>query len=400
MKKVIGIFIILLSLIIIPGKVSAASNAKTLRELRAELASWKQKQSENLNKQKSTKNQISNAESSVSNKQNEIKRNQQTIADSIKESEQLTQDIEKGKKELSELMKTYQVANGDNVYLEYIFKANSYEDLIYRYAVMEQIMDYQDKKIEEYKNKIEENTKLKSDLEAREVTLNQQISDLSNQIQELDDLLDDYFDLSLDIKDEIKSTQELIDYYKDIGCGEDEDLNTCVSLKGDTGFLKPLSYGVTTSLFGYRTHPVTGKTNTFHTGIDIGGNKEGTPVYSVANGTVTKIIKKSSCGGNQVYIVHNIKGKKYTTAYLHLLVINVTLGQQVNSNTVVGTVGGGRGTASWDGCSTGAHLHFGVGTGWYGISYASYATWKANLLDPKEVFNFPGKGGYFYSRKV
>ena len=89
---------------------------------------------------------------------------------------------------------------------------------------------------------------------------------------------------------------------------------------------------------------------------------------------VGKIIRKASCGGNQVYVFHTINGKQVTSMYMHLLTINVNLGDQVTSNTVVGTVGGGRNTASWENCSTGAHLHFTLANGWYGKTYIYYST--------------------------
>ena len=66
-----------------------------------------------------------------------------------------------------------------------------------------------------------------------------------------------------------------------------------------------------------------------------------------------------------------------------MLTVNVKTGQTVTSNTVVGTVGGGRGTSSWDKCSTGPHLHFAVAYGWYGgtgsNSYSSYSTYLAKM---------------------
>ena len=398
MKKVV--IVICAALLLVTGTSTyAASKARTLRELRAELASWKKEQANNESKKNATKNEISSAKASVSSKQTEISNNQQKIAASLAESEQLEKDIADGKVELEKIVKNYQVSKGDNVYLDYIFKATSYEDLIYRYAVMEQLMDYQKNKIDEWKGKIESNTQLKIDLENREVELNNQIDSLANDIKSLNNKLSDYLDVTMDIKDEISSTQELINYYEKIGCKEDEDLEKCVSVKGDTGFLRPLNRGVTTSYFGYRTHPVTGVKNKFHSGIDIGGNKEGTNVYSVANGMVSKIVRKASCGGNQVYIQHLINGKQYTSCYMHLLTIKVNVGDKVTNQTVVGTVGGGSGTP-WDSCSTGAHLHFGLGTGWYGTTYTSYSKWVANLVDPKSYLKFPDLKKYFYTRTL
>jgi murein DD-endopeptidase MepM/ murein hydrolase activator NlpD len=201
----------------------------------------------------------------------------------------------------------------------------------------------------------------------------------------------------MDTQDEINSTQELINYYVNLGCGENEDLDACVSVKGDTKFQKPLVRGTITSYYGYRIDPIRGYTK-FHSGVDIGGNREGTNVYSAANGMVGKIIRRASCGGNQVYVYHTISGKKYTTMYMHLLTINVSIGDKVTANTVVGTVGGGSGTSGWETCSTGAHLHFTIANGWYGKTYLSYSTFLASTVDPKEILNLPSKYTYWYSR--
>lgn len=401
-RSFILLFVVLLSVSLCVN-VNAATNAKTLRELRTELNALKKQQSTNKQKQNQTKQEIKNAQNSVANKRDEIATNQQRVIDATNESIALEAEIATGKEELEKVITSYQLAMGDNVYLEYIFEATSYEDLVYRYAVMEQIMNYQEDKITEWNNKIEYNTQLKIDLEQKEVELNNQIDSLAKELENLDEELESYSEGERKIEDDIADVQELIKYYERIGCEEDEDLNKCAEVKGDTGFLKPLTKGNITSLFGYRTHPVTGKKNTFHKGIDIGGNKEGTNIYSVANGMVAKIVKKPTngkkvCGGQQVYIYHTVNGKLYTTAYLHLLTINVTVGQQVTSNTVIGTVGGGAKTSSWESCSTGPHLHFGMATGWYGRTYYKYSEWEANLLDPQKVMGLPKKGVSWYTR--
>ena len=399
MKKSIRIILIIIFAIIISiptYNVYAASDAQTLAELRRDLAAYKAKKSENTKKQNATKAEINSAKNSVSNKQVEIAANQKKVNDAIQESEQLEKEIANGKKELAELVQNYQIASGDNIYLEYIFKATSFEDLVYRYAVMEQIMNYQEGLISTWKDKIEYNEQLKVDLEAREVTLNQQIKDLAKEIDNLNDELEDYFDISLSVEQDIKSTQELITTYEKMGCKENQNLQECIGELGDTRLIRPLNKGVITSLWGYRVHPTTGKANTFHNGIDIGGNSVGTSVYSAANGMVGKIIYKASCGGNQVYIYHNINGKKYTTVYMHLNSINVKLGQIVKNSSVIGTVGGQKGTG--DTCTTGPHLHFGTGSGWYGSDYTSSSTWKAKSINPATLVSFPAKNKYFYSR--
>ena len=141
--------------------VSAASSARTLAELRQELNDLKNKKTQNENAQEATENEISSAKSDVSSKQDEILENQQRVIDATNESEQLEVEISEGKDQLEDLLVAYQIASGENIYLEYIFDAASYEDLIYRYAVMEQLMDYQDEKLTEWKDKIEYNNQLK-----------------------------------------------------------------------------------------------------------------------------------------------------------------------------------------------------------------------------------------------
>jgi murein DD-endopeptidase MepM/ murein hydrolase activator NlpD len=294
-------------------------------------------------------------------------------------------------------MNSYEIASGDNVYLDYIFNAKSYADLVYRYSLVQQIVKYNDEQIDSWSSKIEYNNQLQKDLAAKEIELNQKISQLNVDIDSLGDKLSEYTDIVMDAQDEIDSTQELINYYVSLGCGENEDLDACVSIKGDTKFRKPLVKGTITSYYGYRIHPIYGYTK-FHSGIDIGGNKEGTPIYASANGMVGKIIRRASCGGNQVYVYHTINGKQYTTLYMHLLSINVSIGDKVTSQSVVGTVGGGYGTSSYEQCSTGAHLHFTIATGWYGKTYVSYSTFLANTVDPKNILGLPSMYTYWYSR--
>lgn len=367
--------------------------AKTLNDLKNELATLKKKKTDNQNNKNQTKNQISSAKNNVTNKQGEIETNQQKVEDAIKESEKLEVDIEEGKEKLANLMKAYQKANGDNVYLEYIFKATSYEDLIYRYAVMEQIMNYQDEQIASWKDKIEYNTQLKKDLAKREIQLNQQIDSLSKDIESLGNKLDELDDMTQDINAEIDSVQKSITFYQSIGCKDKDDLDRCMQVYSDKNFRRPLTKGRITSEFGYRTHPVTGKKNKFHSGTDIGGNPEGTPVYSIANGTVSKLTIKSNCGGNMVYIQHMVNGKKYTSTYMHLLTINVKIGTKVDSNTVIGTVGGGKSTSSkygkYDTCTTGAHLHLSLATGWYEKDYTSYSSWRSRLINSRKYIDLP-----------
>lgn len=402
MRKVV-IVLISVCLLFSCLESNAATKANTIKELRNELSALKQKKQNNQAQKDKTQGQINSNKNSIYNAETEISNNQIKIENAKIEIENLNVEISNTEESIKNLVNAYQKANGENAYLEYVFSAKTYAEIVYRYAVVEQILKYNEEQITAWEEKIEQNNQLQVDLAKREVELENQINSLSKEIDSLGEKLNEITEITMDINDEIKSTQELINYYVNLGCGEEQDLDSCVKIKGDTGFSKPVTKGTITSYYGYRTHPVTGQKNKFHSGIDISGpNISGANVYSIANGMVGKIIRQASCGGNSIYIYHTINGKKYTSQYTHLLSMNVKVGDQVTSNTVIGTVGGGKNTMSYDKCTTGAHLHFGIANGWYGGSgngsYSSYSTYLTKLLNPKDVLGLPNKGTYWKSR--
>jgi murein DD-endopeptidase MepM/ murein hydrolase activator NlpD len=119
-------------------------------------------------------------------------------------------------------------------------------------------------------------------------------------------------------------------------------------------FLKsPLKFAPITSRFGGRFHPIINQFGQ-HNGVDY-GTPQGTPVWAVADGSVTKAGWDSG-GGNMVCVKHVMS---FETCYLHLSKINVHVGERVAQKHVVGESGN-------TGLSTGPHLHFGMkrGGGW------------------------------------
>ena len=94
--------------------------------------------------------------------------------------------------------------------------------------------------------------------------------------------------------------------------------------------------------------PFGNRSRGFHSGIDIQA-KTGDPVYSAGAGTV--ISASNFAGyGNQVTIDH---GDGLTTMYAHLSQINVSVGQSLGVQELVGLAG-------TTGRTTGPHLHFEV----------------------------------------
>lgn len=396
MKKII---VLLLTIILFIPNVFA-TNARTLGELKSELAALKTKKANQEYEKKRTNNEIESARNNIYSSQKEITQNREKIENARKEIAELNKDIASTKESIKKLINSYELLQGDNIYLEYIFEAESYADLVYRYEVVNQILGYNNSQIESWESKVTYNEQLQVDLAKQEEELNKKIASLEISIDSLGTDLEKISDITMDIQEQIDGINSLIKYYEGLGCKDNQDLNECVSVKGDTMFRKPLIKGTITSYFGYRIDPIRGSYR-FHSGTDIGGNAEGTNVYATANGVVGMIIDNTSkkiCGGRQVYIYHTINGQKYTSGYMHLLDISVKVGDKVTSETVIGHVGGGRKTQSWESCSTGAHLHFMLGYGWYGSTYSSYSTWISNLFDAKKTLNLPNKYTYWYSR--
>ncbi|SET32706.1 peptidoglycan DD-metalloendopeptidase family protein [Stigmatella erecta] len=118
-------------------------------------------------------------------------------------------------------------------------------------------------------------------------------------------------------------------------------------------FLKsPLKYAHVTSGFGSRFHPVL-KYLKNHNGVDY-GTPIGTPVWAVADGTVTTAAH-TGAGGNTVCVRHT---NGFETCYLHLSKFGagVRAGSRVSQKQVIAYSGN-------TGRSTGPHLHFALKRG-------------------------------------
>ncbi len=113
-------------------------------------------------------------------------------------------------------------------------------------------------------------------------------------------------------------------------------------------FLKsPLKFAHVTSRFGMRFHPVLEYLKA-HQGVDYAA-AVGTPVWSVADGTVT-VAGNTGAGGNTVCVRHR---NGFETCYLHLSSYGagVRSGSRIAQKQIIGYSGN-------TGRTTGPHLHF------------------------------------------
>lgn len=405
MKKVVIILITCFSFLIVTPEVEAKN---TLRDLRKELQNLINQKAANEAAQAKTKDQIAQENTNIANANAAVEQAKNDIEIAKEKINETNENITKVKEESEKLLVFYQIINGDSAFMDYMAGASSMTDLMMRSEAISQVLNYNRTKLTELEDLIVQNEDLQVDLKKKENDLKDKIVTYEQSITKLEGDLTSLVEVVPEMDDQIKMQRELINFYAEIGCKEDEDIDICLANyygSGDTAnWMKPTQRGYISSGFGYRSFLLNGRPySDYHPAVDVAGNAMGTPIYSVANGYVAAVINRASCGGNQVYLHVRVKGVKYTITYAHMLSINVKVGDKVTQQTQVGTVGGGGSTlrvnGGWDTCSTGAHLHFGVTQGYYLSScpdcYSNYNTYIAKSIVPPMM---PAYGQWFYSR--
>lgn len=384
MMKKVFVFVLILTLLVSPLLPMYEVKAKTLRDYYAEYEALESKKNESAAQKAEREAKIREFSQNIETSRQNITNAQQGIKETKDKINELNLEIENKKKEIENLLKFKQISSGDNIYLEYVFGASDFTDFIYRSAIVEQLSRYNDELIDEMNRLIEENKALAIELEKKIEEEKSAIASFESMLATLHIEIDDLSEMQKDVDAEMKALEEEINYLEEHGCSLDEDISDCIDMPYASGFIRPLVYGSVTSSYGWRFHPTLGYER-LHAGIDL-GVWEGSKVYAAAAGIVSSIVEYSSCGGNIVRIQHLIGGERYTTVYMHLLSINVSLGDVVTSNSVIG-YSGGYTTSSYyggyDGCTTGGHLHFEIH---YGYDYSNDSS-----TDPTNFIYFPSE---------
>jgi len=387
MKKMFPLFIILLLLF------PLTTEAKTLGDLKKELQKLEEEQNKVYQDKNMTQQEINQTYSDINSINEQITKIDEERKQIAVEIEELNASIEEKDQEMKDIINFLQVSNGESAYLEYAFGAQDFTDFIYRVAVSEQLTEYNNNLITEYNNLIERNNKKREELNAKEIELEKAQEQSKKKLSELGSKLNEINDLTLSLAEEIKLQKEAIDLYQNqLGCKDNEDIETCGRnyLPPGTSFYRPVVSGYITSNFGNRCYMLNGNwTCDFHSGVDMSSSSYTPPIYAAASGLVA-LVYRNNCGGNQVYIHHNINGVTYTTHYAHLLSVNVKQGDVVSTNTIVGYMGGIPSITPWDECSTGQHLHFAIAKGLHPSSNTNWwSAYIASQLNPRNYVNFP-----------
>lgn len=254
--------------------------------------------------------------------------------------------------------------DGDISYLEILFEADNFADLLSAMDSMTDIMDY-DEWVVEQLDKAQEVTwdakveleNAKADAEAAKLEQEAKQAQLEAERAEADALMSEIMDNMYERQVEYAA----LEAREDEAAAEidrlieelEEERRRLAAQQGAhvaaTGsYIWPSASSVyVTSLFGNRLHPVYGYYR-MHYGIDIGASY-GTDIYAADGGYVTTSTYSSGYG-NYVMIDH---GDGRYTLYAHMTTRYVSEGDIVLQGDVIGIVGS-------TGVSTGPHIHFEV----------------------------------------
>ena len=287
----------------------------------------------------------------------EVKGQLDSVEDKISDNTELLQkteaDLKVKNKKLQQRVRDIYI-NGQISYVDVLFGAKDFADLMTRMDVLKRIIkhDYDlIMKVKEEKTTVE-NTRaqLEKDKAEAEVLVTDaqakkaKVEDKESEQQVLLDQAIYDRDTSERMYEEIMAaSQEVANM---IRRSQMSSAGYSGAPAGAGGMIWPIS-GPITSEFGWRTHPIFG-TARFHSGLDIGGDY-GMPIYAAASGTVIYAGWISGYG-NAVIIDH---GGGVTTLYGHNDSLNVSEGENVAQGQVIAMCGS-------TGNSTGPHCHFEV----------------------------------------
>ena len=352
------------------------ADGKTLQDYKNEVAAVEAKANRNKRISQETQNKINAKRNAIVSANNTIETNEKKVEESKEKVVQSEEEIKVKTEQLKTTITNYQYAgtSSESVYLDYIFDSESISEMIQRQAVIEQITNYTQEQLKSLEKLIIDNQNLQVQLEQDNKNLEASIVANEKQVDELEAYMDSLATIGMDYDEELKALKNQVTLFEKAGCKNEDSIDECYYNKGaySSFFSRPLNSGKVTQAWGHNGHA----------GMDIGGNVPGTPVYAPANGTVAHTAYHQRCGGNIVYIHHQVNGKAYTTEFGHLRSYTVSPGQKVTKGQIIGYVGGDSSTWYYDSCTSGTHLHYSIAYGYYlgagANGYKSWSTFRSN----------------------
>lgn len=342
-------------------KGDASSLASQRKDIQAQLKELRSDRDDALARRDLLERQIYVVQQEINNIDEQIAMYDQLIAEKTAELEQAEAD-ERAQFELFCRRMRYMEEQGEETsYWAILFSSASFSELLDNYMMIEEIIQYDNKVVDDLvalqervtadRTALEQAQAEQEEAKARQLEARKE---LEAQEEELDGLIKEINsreDQLEAMEREVNESAKKLD--NEIKRLEREMAAQIAKVPSESGFLWPLAGSINTvnSLFGSREDPITHKPGN-HSGIDIPAAKN-TPIYASKSGVVVTSILGSGgywSYGNYVLISHS---DGTSTLYAHMEKRNVSKGQVVKQGDVIGYVG-------TTGRSTGNHLHFEV----------------------------------------
>ncbi len=293
----------------------------------------------------------------IANKEQEI---EEATAD-LEEAEQIQQDqYESMKKRIKFIYE-----RGDSFYLDLIFSAGSFSEMLNKADYAEMLSEYDAHKLEEYKETCEYIAACKADLEADMEILEQAKAQVDEEQENVKTLIEAkngeitatmadignkeaaIKELEADLAAQTAAIQSIEQAIAEERRRLAEESGRVLTYDGGMFKWPAPSYTRISDDYGERIHPILG-VKQFHNGVDMAA-PAGSPILAAYDGEVVAAEYNASMG-NYVMIDH---GDSLYTIYMHASSLYVSKGDIVGKGQKIAAVGS-------TGRSTGNHLHFSV----------------------------------------
>ncbi len=293
------------------------------------------------------------------------------IAAKEQEIEEATADLEEAQeiqRQQYESMKKrikFMYERGDSFYLDMIFSAGSFAEMLNKADYAEMLSEYDANKLDEYKETCEYISACKAELEADMEVLEEAKAQVDAEQENLKELINEKNDqinatmydisnkeaaikeLEADLAAQTAAIQSIEEAIAEERRRLAEESGRVLTYDGGMFKWPAPSYTRISDDYGNRIHPILG-VQQFHNGVDMAA-PSGSPILAAYDGEVVAAAYNASMG-NYVMIDH---GDSLYTIYMHASALYVSKGDIVGRGQKIAAVGS-------TGRSTGNHLHFSV----------------------------------------